>query len=188
MGGAHRRNLALALFAGVLGTAAGCRGGATSPRVLARALTDSADQVMFGARFNLTDQGILRANLLADTALFFDDNTRVVLLHVHTTFFTTTGVRNAVLTSQRGTYLTNTGQMTALGHVVVVSEDGKTLQTPQLTFDQTRNQVSSDSAFVLTEPNRRLEGVGFRADPNLQNIRVLNTRSGTTGTVTIPNQ
>lgn len=151
-------------------------------------MLDSADQVMYGTHFNLTDQGVLRANLEADTALFFDDNTRIELRRVHVTFFTPTGARNAVLTAQHGRYLTNLGQMTALGDVVVTSEDGKRLRTPQLTYTQSRNEIASDSAFVLTEPDRRLEGIGFRSDPNLQNIRILNTLSGTTGTVTIPNQ
>lgn len=176
------------LLLGAAVAAAACRSGATRPHVTGRALVDSADQVMFGAHFNLTDQGVLRADLLADTALFFDDNTRVELLHVRTTFYTATGARNAVLTARHGTYRTTTGQMTALGDVLVVSEDGKRLRTPQLTYTQSRNEVSSDSAFVLTGPNRRLEGVGFRSDPNLQNIRVLNTLSGSSGTVTIPNQ
>ena len=43
---------------------------------------------------------------------------------------------------------------------------------------QQRNEISSDSAFVMTEPNRQLEGVGFRSDPNMQNIRILKGASG----------
>ena len=62
-------------------------------------LADSADQVMYGARFNLTDKGLQRAQLDADTAYFFDDNTRIELEPVHTTFFTATGAKDAVLTS-----------------------------------------------------------------------------------------
>ena len=43
----------------------------TAPPVVARsALADSADQVMFGARFNLTDKGLSRAEMLSDTAFF----------------------------------------------------------------------------------------------------------------------
>lgn len=172
----------------VAAVALACGNPGTQPRVVGRALVDSADQVMFHSTFNLTDAGVLRTQLVSDTALFFDDNTRVELLRVNSVFYTPTGERNAVLTARHGTYRTNTGQMTALGDVVVKSTDGRTLRTQQLTYDQSRNEISSDSAFVLTEPDRRLEGIGFRSDPNLQNVRVLNTLSGTTGTVTIPNQ
>ncbi len=188
MSAAYRVSGLACVFASVL-LAFGCRGGIKSPPVSAlSALADSADQVMYGARFNLTDQGVLHAQLLADTAYFFDDNTRVELIHVNSTFYTSTGVKNAVLTSRRGTYHTASGMMVARGNVVVTSTDGRTLKSEELRFDQSRNEIASDSAFVLTEPNRRLQGIGFRSDPNLQNVHVLKTLSGTAGAVTIPNQ
>jgi len=141
-------------------------------------LADSADQVMYGARFNLTDKGLQRANLVADTAYFFEDNTRIELEKVHTTFFTATGAKNAVLTSERGRYNNRTNNMVARKNVVVVSEDGRRLTTPELTYNQQTNQISSDSSFVMTEPNRRLEGVGFRSDPDMKNIQILKGASG----------
>lgn len=173
----------------VLASLAACANDKKSPPVSARSsLADSAGQVMYGARFNLTDGGVLRAQLTADTAYFFDDNTRVELRPVNTTFFTTTGTKSAVLTSRRGTYRTNTGQMVARGDVDVISTDGRRLRSEELAYDQTRNEISSDSAFVLTEPSRRLEGVGFRSDPNLQNVHILKTLSGSSGAIVIPNQ
>ncbi|HVS60903.1 MAG TPA: LPS export ABC transporter periplasmic protein LptC [Gemmatimonadaceae bacterium] len=141
-------------------------------------LADSADQVMFKARFNLTDKGLQRAQLEADTAYFFEDNTRIELERVHTTFFTATGAKNAVLTSDRGTFNSRTNNMVARKNVLVVSEDGRHLTTPELIYNQQRNEISSDSAFVMTEPNRRLEGIGFRSDPDMKNIRILKGASG----------
>jgi LPS export ABC transporter protein LptC len=141
-------------------------------------LADSADQVMYGARFNLTDKGLQRAQLQADTAYFFDDNTRIELENVHTTFFTATGAKNAVLTSDRGRFNSRTNNMVARRNVVVVSEDGRRLTTPELIYNQAMNEISSDSAFVMTEPNRRLEGIGFRSDPDMKNIRILKGTSG----------
>jgi LPS export ABC transporter protein LptC len=141
-------------------------------------LADSADQVMYGMRFVLTDKGLNRALLQSDTAYFFDENTRIELEKVHTTFFTATGAKNALLTSERGRYNSRTNNMVARKNVVVVTEDGRRLTTPELTYNQQINQISSDSAFVLTEPNRRLEGVGFRSDPDMKNIQILKGASG----------
>ena len=141
-------------------------------------LADSADQVMYGARFNLTDKGLQRAQLQADTAYFFEDNTRIELENVHTTFFTAIGAKNAVLTSDRGRFNSRTNNMVARKNVVVVSEDGRRLTTPELSYNQQTNEISSDSAFVMTEPNRRLEGIGFRSDPDMKNIRILKGTSG----------
>lgn len=167
----------LALFVGIILCAA-CNQKKALPTARGSALADSADQVMFGARFNLTSQGIARARLNADTAYFFDENTRAELANVHTTFFTTAGERDAVLTSRRGTYNTRLTTMVARDNVVVVSEDGRRLETSELMYSQARNEISSDSAFVLTEPNRRIEGIGFRSDPNMNNIRILKGFSG----------
>ncbi|MEA2763059.1 MAG: hypothetical protein QOD47_2343 [Gemmatimonadaceae bacterium] len=141
-------------------------------------LADSADQVMYGMRFVLTDKGLNRALLQSDTAYFFDENTRIELEKVHTTFFTATGAKNALLTSEKGRYNSRTNNMVARKNVVVVTEDGRRLTTPELNYNQQINQISSDSAFVLTEPNRRLEGVGFRSDPDMKNIQILKGASG----------
>jgi LPS export ABC transporter protein LptC len=141
-------------------------------------LADSADQVMYGARFRLTDNGVSHAEMQADTLYFFDDNTRIEAENPHVTFFTATGQKDAVLTARRGTSNTRTNNMVARKNVVVVSEDGRRLTTEELIYNQPRNQISSDSAFVLTEPNRRLEGIGFRSDPNMKNIQILKGATG----------
>ena len=176
---------AIVFSAGVL---IGCDDKAQPPVAGARSLADSADQVMYRARFNLTDNGLSRAELTADSAFFFDENTRVELQKVATTFYTTSGARDAYLTSRRGTYNSRRGDMVARGNVIVVNEEGRRLVTPELKYDQALNQISSDSAFVMTEPGRSVSGVGFRSDPNMQNVRILKTKSGTTGVVTLPGQ
>ena len=135
-------------------------------------MADTADQLMFGISTLLTDRGVLNAELESDTAFFFDENTRIELRVVKLTFYTRTGERNSVLTGREGTYNTRQSRMEARGNVVVVTEDGRRLTTEQLRYDQIRNEISSDSAFVLTEPGRRIQGVGFTSDPNMNNIRV----------------
>jgi LPS export ABC transporter protein LptC len=156
-----------------MGFALACGGDGTAPPPVTRSpMADSADQLMFGINTLLTDRGVLNAELESDTAFFFDENTRIELRVVKLTFYTRTGERNSVLTGREGTYNTRQSRMEARGNVVVVSEDGKRLTTEQLRYDQQRNEISSDSAFVLTEPGRRLEGVGFTSDPNMNNVRV----------------
>ena len=168
----------LFLAAGLIVAASACTSKKQPPVAAHSSLADSADQIMYGRSFVLTDQGLERAKLLFDTAFFFEDNTRIEFFKVDMTFFTVTGAKDAVLTSDRGTYNSRTSAMIARKNVVVVSEDGRRLTTPELLYSQQLNQISSDSAFVLTEPNRRLEGVGFRSDPDMKNIRILKGASG----------
>jgi len=158
-----------------------------APAVLpTNALADSAEQTMFKARSLLTHAGVLRGELFADTAYFFDESTRIEMRTVSTTFFRSTGEKNATLTSRQGTYNTRLGTMEARGNVVVVSEDGRRLTTPQLRFNENKNEISSDSAFVLTEPGRRLEGVGFTSDPDMNRMRCLAACRGNAGQIRLP--
>jgi LPS export ABC transporter protein LptC len=157
-----------------------CQEPGATPPVATSAPPDTADQTMFGVRLILADAGVQRALLQADTAFTYEDNSRTELRNVRSTFFTETGVKDGTLTSREGTYGVRTGTMEARGNVVVISEDGRRLEPPQLRYDPGRNEISSDSAFVLTEPTQRIEGVGFVADPNLNNVRILARASGST--------
>jgi LPS export ABC transporter protein LptC len=167
-------------------TVTACRQAQGPPVVAPDALADSADQVMFGTVANLTDRGVLKGQIRADTGYFFDDNTRLEGRVVQVTFFTEIGAKSGVLTSREGTYNERTGNMQARGNVVVVSEDQRRLTTSVLNFDQARNEISSDSAFTLTDSaQRRLDGIGFVSDPNMNNMRCLRACSGTAGSVNL---
>jgi LPS export ABC transporter protein LptC len=157
-----------------------CQDPGATPPAIESAVRDTADQTMFGVRLMLADRGIQRAQMQSDTAFTYEDNTRTELRNVRTVFFTETGLKNGTLTSREGTYNVRTGNMEARGNVVVISEDGRRLETAQLRYDPGRNEISSDSAFVLTEPTQRITGIGFTADPNLNNVNIHRAAAGST--------
>jgi LPS export ABC transporter protein LptC len=179
------RTIARALAGVALLLAAACqKGDAVAVKTVVTA-ADSADQVMFNARSLITHDGAIRAELFADTALFFDENTRIEMRGVKTHFHNKEGDRNTVLTSRQGTYNTRISKMEARGDVDVVSRDGRRLQTVQLRYDQLGNQISGDSAFTLTQPGgRMLQGVGFVSDPDMRNVQVLRATQGYAGVIT----
>jgi LPS export ABC transporter protein LptC len=161
-------------------TMTGCKKPTAPPVVVHSALADSADQVMFGMRTILTNRGVRQAELLADTAFTFEEGSRLELRVLNSTFYTSTGIKNATLTSLQGTYNSRAAVLEARGNVAVVTEDGRHLTTPQLRYDQTRNEISSDSAFTLLQPGKMISGVGFTSDPNLLNVKVLSHASAAT--------
>jgi LPS export ABC transporter protein LptC len=174
-----------ALLALALVAACNRHGGA--PSAPHNPLADSADQVVFGARERMTDGGVSKSDLYSDTAYFFDDNTRIEMRgHVLVTFFTDVGAKNAVLTSKEGTYNNRTGNMEARGNVVVITVDGRHLTTPILRFNQARNEISSDTSFVTTDSSRRLTGIGFTSDPDMNNIHCFRACNGVGGQVVLP--
>ena len=179
-----KRPCGLALCAGAALLTAACGHDASVAVRRVPSAVDSADQVMFGARSFITKEGVVKAELFADTALFFDDNTRIEMRGVTTHFHTSIGERSTVLTSHAGTYNTRISSMSARGDVVVVAKDGRILHTPQLRYDQMRNLISGDSDFTLTQPGgRALAGTGFISDPNMTSVQVLKAAHGTAGVV-----
>lgn len=178
--------LLLALGTGIAGACTDVGSSATTLKSTDPIL-DSADQVAFGFRTLVTDAGLLRAEVFADTALFLDQNTRVSLRVTHGEFFGATGAKEATLTAHRGNLDTRSNVLEAWGDVVITSVDGRVLKSPMVRYVQSQNQISSDSAFVLTEPGEKeISGIGFRTDPSLNAVQVLKVRSGRGGTVKVP--
>ena len=65
------------------------------------------------------------------------------------------------------------------GNVVIQRKDGNRLETPQLVFDNARNQIYSDSSFTWTNPKKDiLTGIGFESDPKMTNLRCMRSCKG----------
>lgn len=182
------RLLALAAAVGAI-TVGACSKApdATVGETTSNSLLDSADQVAFGFRTLVTDAGLLRAEVFADTAFFLDQSTRASLRVVSGDFFGATGSKEATLTARIGNLDTRANALEAWGNVIITSVDGRVLKTPMIRYIQSLNQITSDSAFVLTEPGEKeLRGVGFRTDPSLNAIEVLKVERARAGTVEVP--
>ena len=151
------------------------------------AATDSADQVLIAMSHYVTEQGVQRARVRADTAFFFSPTQSAELRNVHITFYDLRGAETSTLTAKEGTYRWRTGNMEARGSVLVVRTDGATLRTEVLRYFQAKNEVSSDQAFVFDEPNRHVEGEGFTSDPDFKVVTAIRPK-GTGGKFTLPNQ
>ena len=151
-------------------------------------LPDSAEQMAFGVSLILTDGGVRRAVVKTDTLLTYDDNTREELRKVNATFFSLAGEEDAVLTALAGSHSNRLGTMEARGDVVVSTAEGERLTTAHLRYDPSRNEISSDSAFTLTEGTRVTKGVGFVSNPDMTNMRILAGAQVTGQDVRIPRQ
>jgi LPS export ABC transporter protein LptC len=170
----------------LVSVAAAC-GDTQGPPVIHRNLIpDSAQQILFGAELTLTDEGVRRAVVVSDTLLTYADNTREELRKVTARFYSTAGEQEAILTSLQGAHNSRLGTMEARGNVVVISKEGKQLNSPHLKYDPNRNEISSDSAFTLTEGERVTKGVGFVSNPDMTNMRILAGAQVTGADVKIP--
>lgn len=162
--------LLLVLLAGAALASGACRK-TSQPPVSANATADSADQVMVDVRSLLTNGGVQRGELFADTAYVFDNNSRFEFRVVRTTFNTASGVKDGTMKARRARYDIRNGILEGYGDVEIVTNDGRKITSPHLRYDQARNLVSSDSAYTLREGNSVQRGVGFEADPQLNRFQ-----------------
>ena len=172
-------------LAGVLGATLACRDGSRSTATTA--LADTADQVLIGMSHYVTDAGVQRARVRADTAYFYSLTQRAELRSVHVTFYNADGAESSTMAAREGTYSWRNGDMEARGNVTVVTTDGRTLRTEQLRYNEPKNEVTSDVPFVFDGPKRHVEGEGFVSDPDFKDV-VARHPTGTGGQFTLPNQ
>lgn len=158
----------------LLATAAACGGEAPVETAGPEILGLGADQVLVDMEHFMTREGLRRAHLVADTAYFLRDDTRVRIVPVELTFYDTEGLVASELTAREGLYDLETNDMEAMGDVVVVDlREDQRLLTEELEYVAAEDRLRSDREFVLYRGETVLRGTGFVADPALDTVRVL---------------
>lgn len=150
------------------------------------AAADTADQVLVHLQHYVTRAGVRQSLVEADTAYYYEPTKRFELRGVKVTFYDANGAPSSVLTSREGTYLTQSDNMEARGHVVVVSTDGRTLRTELLRYDQASNKLSTDLAFTFEGPTASGAGSGFVSDPAFKNVVIQQGRGVQQGSGLVP--
>ena len=149
---------------------------------------DTADQVLLDMSHFVTNDGVVRARVRADTAYFYQPTQIAEMRDVHITFYDTDGRETSTMTAREGTYHWQSGDMEGRGNVVVVgASDGRTLRSEVMRYRQVANQVSSDKPFVFDGPGRHIEGEGFTSDPEFRSVTAIRPH-GSGGQFVLPNQ
>ena len=163
------RRLLLVMIA--LTVSIACRNDAVRPPVTQTA-ADSADQILFGLMHYVTEEGVKRSLVEADTAYLYDQSQTAELKKVKVTFYDENGAVSSVLTANEGTYFQQSGGMTARGNVIGTAPDGRTLRTTELRYEPNSKKVSTDKTFTFMRNGNLLEGDGFVSDVDFTNIVV----------------
>ena len=166
----------LALLSG----AAACTDPGVTPRGSAQS-ADSADQTMVKMSTKLTENGVLRSFVEADTAFVYQNQQNMVLKHFKVRMLDAQGNLQSTLTAERGIYGIYTDKLDARGHVLVESTDGRRLRTEHLIYDKMANQISSDTVFSYESPTASGSGTKFTSDINFRNIQIDQPRGAQKG-------
>jgi LPS export ABC transporter protein LptC len=141
-----------------------CKQQPKPPTEARAALSDSADQILFDVRSPITDEGVSRGVLWADTMYVMHDENRFDLRVTHANFNTETGEPKGTMRADRGVFDQRTKLLEAWGHVVVTLVDGRSLRSPHVIYDMPKALISSDTDFIIAGGDRSSHGIGFTTD------------------------
>jgi len=139
---------------------------------------DTADQVLEAMSHYITEKGVRRSLVEADTARLYEPTQIAELKALTVTFYDSVGKVTSVVTADSGTYFMRDGSMKARGNVIARTPDGRRLSSPVLNYDQKSNSISSDQPFTYENGDEHLEGNGFHSDPDFRNVVTQQPRGG----------
>ena len=157
-----------------------CKEDAVRPTMTVTA-ADSADQVLEGMEHLITNDGVRRTKVVADTAYLYEATQLARLKVVTSTFYSTSGLETSTITADSGIYQMRDGSMSAWGHVVAVTPDGRKLRSAELRYDARTQKISSDKPFIYDRADQHLEGNGFISDPDFHDVVTQQPRGGQQG-------
>jgi LPS export ABC transporter protein LptC len=142
---------------------------------------------MYDVRAPITDNGVRRGELVADSMYVFNNQTKFHFFNGVIDFNTPTGAPNGRMRGQRGVYDMQTQRLEGWGSVVVTSVTGDSMRSPHLVYEQRIDRITSDTTFVLVSRGRgqRLSGKGLETNSKLAPYKCLGL-CGWTGAVEIP--
>ena len=148
------------------------------PEPIPPGLDEAPSQTFYDYTTRQTRDAVTVWELFGDVATQYDDDDTMELTGVRIVFYDQ-GVRDAVLTSQTGEIDRDTQATVARGNVVVVTEDGRRLESEILYWDPTRELIHTDQYFTFVDGDQVVTGIGLETDPDLANITVMQSVEGT---------
>ena len=129
------------------------------------------EQQFFDYRLIETEKGIRLWVLESDKMLKFAGEKDVHLLILQMDFFKQ-GSHFSVLTADSGRANLNTNDIHAWGNVVIITDDGRKLETGEIFFNNETQLIHNDVFNRFTRDGDVLTGIGLEATPDLEYIEI----------------
>jgi LPS export ABC transporter protein LptC len=151
----------------------GCGGGAEPSAAPSAGDGDARlpEQQFFDYRLIESTAGVRQWVLDADEMRKYADSDAVELTTVHMDFYRA-GEHFSVLTSDSGTANLTTRDVHTWGNVVVVTDDGRRLETEELFFSNETQLITNEVFNRFTRNEDVLTGIGLEATPDLEYIEI----------------
>ena len=160
---AHRRTLCVAAL--LLLFAAGC-GEDSRVAETTDPPADMPDQELFDTSIYDSREGVRRWRLDSDRLARWHDRDEAQLYEVHMEFYRADTLFST-LTSERGRANQKTNDLFTWGNVVVVTRDGRRLETEELYYEERTGLIHNDVFNRFTRGVDVMTGIGMEATPEL---------------------
>lgn len=142
-----------------------------SPEEKAARVKELPLQQFFDYNLVETANGIPKWILKSDQMNRYAGQRDAELITVHIDFYRE-GEHFSTLTSDSGLANMQTRDIHTWGDVVVVTQDGRRLDTAELFFDNKRQIIHNDVYDLFTREDDVVEGIGLEATPDLEYIEI----------------
>lgn len=132
---------------------------------------DLPDQELFNTTIYDTKGGERRWILGSDRLARYHDQDEAQLFVVNMDFYKADTLFST-LTSRRGRANMKTNDLFAWGEVVVVTKDGRRLETEELDYDDNTGRISNDVFNRFTRGEDVMTGIGMEATPDLSRFEL----------------
>lgn len=138
----------------------------------------AADYLVISFEHRISQGGLPRGTIWADTAYGYEDGNRLEVRNLRAHVFDELGRLAARITGEEGEITMETEYLIVRRNVQLTMEDGsgRVVTTEELHFDCNSNAIWSDQPTTMVQDGTVLQGSGFRADCELQNLEVRNAR------------
>lgn len=141
-----------------------------------------AERVMYGVDFWSNSDGVKRARTMADTAYVFNrsDSSVLQLRGLKVFMFEESGKKSGTVTAKKGTINTQTKAMLAVGSVVLVTAEGKKVQTEELHYDPASHRIWSNVfTTVINADGSKQTMQTFSTDDKFRSLQATGARGAT---------
>lgn len=137
-------------------------------------------QQIFDYKLIETTAGVREWVLEGDRMLKFAGQQDMLLIDVKMDFFKK-GAHFSTLTADSGRANEYTKNVHTWGNVVVITDDGRRLETEELFFDNETQLIYNDVFDRFTRPGDVVTGIGLEATPDLEYIEIKQRVEGAVG-------
>lgn len=126
-----------------------------------------------GAEMLQTENGKLKIKIVASTIERFQDVQPSLVFSngLEVTFYKDSVVRS-VLTANKAEVNEINNTMIASDNVVLVSSEGKRMNTDELIWDEGKNKIYTDKQIIITTAKEIVEGEGFESNPDFSKYSI----------------